>query len=112
MQQIIISGTTGVGKTLYADELQRVVSEAGYSVEVSDHHLFTSDKNFRDRFDMVNNSHAGSDFSIIVINNAEDDLQVRFSGGISHRIACVLFAGLDSSLYDHASDIGDPDDSQ
>jgi broad-specificity NMP kinase len=96
MKQIIIRGTTGVGKSLYADGLERAAIEAGYKVEVSDHLLFTNHNAFERDLKKTQKSHvdAGADISIIVINDGERDLQVNFVHGVSHRLACILFVGI------------------
>lgn len=95
MQQITISGTTGVGKTLYADALERAASKAGYRVMVSDHQLFTNHARFSKQLAEVRRSHedAHPDVSIIVINDGGPNLEVCFVNGVSHSMASVLFRG-------------------
>ena len=96
MTEITISGTTGVGKTLYADGLVRTAENAGLSVAVSDHELFTSHQRFEARLASVRQRHkdGGTDLSIIVVNNRERSLVVDFGGRVPHRLACVIFPGM------------------
>jgi len=99
-EEIIIKGTTGVGKSLYAEALAHVAQQAGYRVEVSDHHLFTFSKNFSKELERVRRSHRvnQSDLSIVVINDGEPDLQVTFTKGVTYKLACVLFPGMDGPV--------------
>ncbi|MGE9269795.1 MAG: hypothetical protein ACQKBU_03245 [Verrucomicrobiales bacterium] len=96
MEQIIITGTTGVGKSLCADGLARAATIAGYTVEVSDHELFAWHDSFEKELERIRRQHndAAVDISIIVINNAERDLQVTYVHGISYDLACDILIGM------------------
>lgn len=95
-KEILVRGTGGVGKTLYADALTKVAEDAGLKVELSDHALFTSHINFEKDLERTRLAHreSNADISIIVINDRGPDLQVNFTQGVPHRLALALFPGM------------------
>ena len=96
MEQILITGSSGVGKSLYADGLKRAATDAGYTVHVSDHELFTCRDSYEMDLAKTRKAHAdvGVDISIIVINNGDPDLQVTFVHGIPYDLACKILIGM------------------
>ncbi|MCD0460073.1 hypothetical protein [Roseiconus lacunae] len=96
MTEITITGTTGVGKTLYADGLARAAERAGLTIAVSDHELFTSHKKYQTHLASVRKRHEGSqvDLSVLVVNDGLPNLRVDFGGRVPYRIARAIFAGM------------------
>ena len=93
MHEIIIFGTTGVGKTLYADALKYAAISGGISVAISDHELFYHHSSYKEKLEKVKKRHGDSnvDISIIVVNDGGKNLRVDFGGRVPYRLACVLF---------------------
>lgn len=93
MTEIIISGTSGVGKSLYADGLQSAAKSGNLTVVVSDHDLFSKHKGYLKDLAKVRNYHKslGVDISIIVINDGQSRLKVEFGGFIPYSLARLLF---------------------
>lgn len=97
--EITISGTTGVGKSLYADGLVRAAENAGMKVAISDHELFTQHQKFDDHVSSIRQGHrdAGVVLSVLVVNDGKRSLRVDFGGNVPYHLACLIFPGMGSS---------------
>lgn len=93
MLKIIISGATGVGKTLLARSLENQLERGKFRYRTSDHALVTSENKFSEKRKKIEDDHNASDIdvSIIVIDDGEKSLRVEYKGEIPHSLANVLF---------------------
>lgn len=93
MKEIIISGATGVGKTLYAEALSSAAESGGLSVLISDHELFANDHQYPKTLKKIKEMHKSSnvDLSILVVNDHSSSLKVDFGGAVPYNLACILF---------------------
>ena len=93
MLEIILSGTTGIGKTLLADSLGYQLEKGGFRHMISDHQLFTSNSGFNKQLEKIQGKHneSGKDVSIIVINDGKRSLRVEYKGAMPYSLASVLF---------------------
>lgn len=93
MNQIIISGTTGVGKTLYAKGLVALAESGNLSIAISDHELFTDTSNYSKRLEKIKKLHSDKnvDISIIVVNNGNGKLQIEFCDRMTYELMELFF---------------------
>lgn len=93
MREILVSGTSGVGKSIYADALERSTARANLSIAVSDHELFTSHKDYSKTLEKIRNRHReqGVDISVLVVNDRGSNLRVDFGGSVPFFMSDILF---------------------
>ncbi len=93
MNEIIISGTTGVGKTEVANWIFANPELEGLRVLISDHALFASEKGFSTHLEKIKQKHldGGADISILVINDGGRGLKIEFSNRAGHSVLERIF---------------------
>lgn len=98
MIEITISGTTGTGKSLYAEALTASARAGDLTVALSDHELFLNDKSKLKNLEKIKCDHKAMnvDLSIIVINDGQRNLRVDFGGAVPYWLARLLFPNLAS----------------
>lgn len=92
MREILVSGTSGVGKSIYVEALERSTARANLSIAVSDHELFTSHRNYSTMLEKVRRRLGqGVDISVLVVNDRGSNLRVDFGGSVPFFMSDILF---------------------
>ena len=93
MLEILVSGGTGTGKSLYADAVATLAMRSQVSVAISDHELFTRHADFDAALMATRTQHLNEtpDLSIIVVNNCGRKLSIEFGGRVPHRLSSIVF---------------------
>ena len=93
MREILITGMSGVGKSIYAAALQRSGVAANMSVAISDHELFSCRANYSKKLEDVRSQHLkwDVDLSILVVNDDSKSLRVDFGGLVPFEMGRIFF---------------------
>ena len=92
MLEITVYGTTGTGKTSYAEAVRRAAETEGLKLAVCDHELFDWHPGYAKRLAKVKKAIAKTapDISIVVIND-RGKLRIEFDSPLSHRFHHIVF---------------------
>ena len=94
MKRIVVYGTSGVGKSSFAEGVERRAKAEGLTCSVNDHWLYTNNRGFAKELEKVWDrlKDESPDIAVVVINDG-GKLRIEFEDWFSHSLHSVIFPG-------------------